>query len=770
MTDNSWKKIDYIIGLFPLAAIFGILVVSANLEIKDLDLWLHLAMGKFITLHRYVPDVDVLSCSIQGTPWVNHEWLFQVIAYNIFNAWGTEGLITMQVIIVAVTMILLLCLGYDKKRQLLTTVILFLVYMIFQQRFTIRPDLYSLLFFTVYIFILSLHIDKKWATPVLFMVQILWSNMHGFFFFGPLFILIGIVSEWIRRHSTLPFEWNESGRLTDNEYSRIKKIFFFVILACLFNPLFVKGAWYPIGVFFSLSGENKIFFDYIQELKQPIAWGTLFSQDHYLYYKTMIFLSFISFILNRRRIDISALLFWLVFLFFSLKAVRNTPFFAFAAYLVIVTNLYNINFDDIVPIRFTKKKFQYLTTILLKLLFLFWVFGYYQAISMRSYYDFEKYELKSEFGGITQRSYADKAVDFLVENKVKGNFFNDFNSGAYLLGRTFPDIKVFIDGRTEVYGGTFFKRYQAIFEHGNEELFEEAVQKHQITGVLLNSSRQFIPKKILKYLYEHEDWCAVYFNYDAVIFLKDIDPNKDLITRFEIDLSQWEAPKIDLFKLGTIRVKPYQPYYRAYTLESLGFDDAALKELNVAIQADPFYADAYDLTGKIYAKGKDFQKAFEHFRVAVTAIPRKKEMRHNLALSYFDLGEYEGAAKQYEIITKMWPSDPRGYFLLTKTYVADQKHREAIEILEQAHKLSPKDVKDILELGDMMFENKAYTEAKEAYQMALETNKQLEVIYKKMGFVSKAMGYKQQAKKEFEKALLLTPDDEEIKKVLQNLN
>ena len=28
---------------------------------------------------------------------------------------------------------------------------------------------------------------------------------------------------------------------------------------------------------------------------------------------------------------------------------------------------------------------------------------------------------------------------------TSGNFFNDFNSGAYLVGRAFPKIKVFID-------------------------------------------------------------------------------------------------------------------------------------------------------------------------------------------------------------------------------------------------------------------------------------------------------------------------------------
>ncbi|HQP10660.1 MAG TPA: tetratricopeptide repeat protein [Candidatus Omnitrophota bacterium] len=770
MGDNFWKKFDYLTGLLPFASIFALVVISANLEIKDLDLWLHLGMGKFITLNHFVPSADILSCTIQGSPWVNHEWLFQVAVYNIFNRWGADGLILMQVVVVGCTMLLLLCLGYDKKRQLLTAFILFLTYMVFQQRFTIRPDIYSLLFFAVYIFVLSLHIDKKWAVPALFIVQILWSNMHGFFFFGPLFILIGIVSEWARRRIPLPLEWKQSGQLNDEEYSRMKWAFVFVLLACLFNPLFIQGAWYPVRVFFSLSGENKIFFDFIQELKQPITQATLLNENHYFYYKMMIFFSVISFALNYRRIDISALLFWLAFLVFSLKAVRNTPFFAFAAYLVIITNLVNINFENIVPVRFTIKKFQYLTAIVLNFLFLSWIFGFFQILSGRAYYDFDKYELKSEFGGISQRAYPDKAVDFLVKNEIQGNFFNDFNSGAYLIGRTFPDIKVFIDGRTEVYGGNFFKKYQEIWERGNADLFEEAVNKFHITGALFNSSRQFIPKKILNYLYRREDWHVVYFDYDAVIFLRDVEANKDIIDRFEIDLSRWEAPAMDLFKLGTLRVQPYRPYYRAYTLESLGLDDAALKELEEAVRADPFYAEAHDLMGKIYGKKKDFQKAFEHFRIAVTAMPNNKEKRYNLALSYFDLGQYAGAAHQYDVITKKWPKDPKGYFLLTKAYIMDGKYPEAFEALAQARRLVSGDVQALLELGDLAKGQKAYAQARNIYQMALEADPLSASVYKKLGFASLEEHDFLRAKTEFQKALSLSPEDEEITRALEDLS
>ena len=116
----------------------------------------------------------------------------------------------------------------------------------------------------------------------------------------------------------------------------------------------------------------------------------------------------------------------------------------------------------------------------------------------------------------------------------------------------------------------------------------------------------------------------VYFNYDAVVFLKNVEMNKAVIDQYGIDMAQWESPKANLFKIGTVRVRPYQPYFRAYTLESLEFNKAALQELQEALRIDPFYAEAHDLAGKIYAKQKEYPKAFEHFRDRRDGLTRKK--------------------------------------------------------------------------------------------------------------------------------------------------
>lgn len=769
MNDNIWKKISFYVGLLPLGALFGLAVFVANIEIKDLDLWLHLAMGRFISLHHYVPHVDILSCTISGAHWVNHEWLFQVIVYNIFNLWGPEGLLKMQVVVVALTMFFLLLLGFNREKQLTNLFIFLLVFLIYQQRFTIRPDIYSLFFFVLNIYILALHIDKKWALWALFVIQVIWSNMHGFFFFGPLFVFIGLISEWMKRHLHLPYQWNEVGRLTDEEYHRIKRIFVVVVLACLLNPHFIKGAWYPLGVFFSLSGENKIFFDHIQELQKPLRWDTLFSQGQYIYYKLLIFLSLLSFYFNRRRIDISALIFWIIFLVFSLKAVRNIAFFALAGYLVYITNVYGLSFKEFIPLRFTSKKFQHLTSIFLKITILIWIFVYCRQISVMGYYDFDTYKRKSEFGGVSKRFYPYKAADFLVENEIKGNFFNDFNSGAYLLGRCFPNIKVFIDGRTEVYGGAFFKKYQKVWDQGDTVLLEKALEKYNITGAFLNSVRRHIQEDILKYFYDHKDWVAVYFNYDAVIFLKKTADNEAYIEKHTVDFASLEVDKKDLFKIGPSRVYPYQNYYRGYTLETLDFDDLALAEADESINLDPSYGEAYQLKGKIYTKREEYQKAFENFRIAAQKMPQSRDAQYNLALAYIDLEEYEGAIIQYRRITGRWNNDPKAFFFLAKAYALNKQYEEAVKILKIAHKLDPRDTVDLVKIGDIMVEQKEYGAAKEAYDIAISTQRNLAKTYKKLGDLAKIQEQYHVARKQYQEVLRLSPGNEEIIKELEQL-
>lgn len=764
MSDSLWRKVSYLFGLLGIFILFGLVVFCANVEIKDLDLWLHLGMGKFITQYKYVPDVDVLSCTIAGQPWVNHEWLFQVIVYLINFHFGPEGLISMQVMVVALTFLVLLLLGYNREKQFSVTFILLLVMMVYQLRFTIRPDIFSLLFFALYIYILALHLEKKWALYALVITQILWANMHGFFFFGPFIISVGILAEFIRRRVKLPWQWNESGRLTDAEYGNLKRILFFVILACFINPLTFRGVWYPIDVLIHLPGKSSVFFSVIQELKPPITSATIFSTEPYPHYRILIMLSFFSFIFNRRNIDIGDLFIWLVFFPVSLMAQRNIVFFAFVAYLVCMTNFGNLSSEDLIPIYFKDKKFKYITICILKVVLIVWMLQYGSSISTRGYFDFDKFEMKSEFGGLTQRYYPNKAADFLVNNKIKGNFFNDFNSGAYLIGRAYPDIKVFIDGRTEVYGPKFFKYYEKIWAEADVETFKDAIKRYKLTGVFLHSVHEAIPPKILSYIYKQPEWVLVYFDYDGMIFLKDIPENKIWINQFRLNLAKRKVPKMDLKRLGPRTAVPFQYINRAYSLENMDLDDAALEEIAEAKKMLPSYSSSYKIAGKIYGKKKDFKKAFENFRIAAMTVPEDIEVRSNLALAYDKLGDFEHAIKQYNAIVSNKPKDPKAYFLLAKVYVKNGQFDNAFSTLRQGYRLDTRAVGDLFEVGDILFKKGNFGFAKKIYEIPLLEKKDLAKVHNKIGLCYLSMKQKEAARKEFEKGLALDPKDADLKK------
>ena len=753
MPERLWKAASYLLGVLSIGILFGLAAFLTSIEIKDLDLWLHLAMGRFILHHGYVPAVDVLSCSIAGKSWVNHEWLFQILAYFIFHNLGGDGLIMMQTIVVVLSLLILFFICYSKEKQFVTVFLLLLVLLVYQARFTIRPDIFSLLFFAFYIYVLSLHLDKRWSIYALLITQILWSNFHGFFFMGPLIILLGVVSECVKRHIKMPFEWNNVSRLTDEEYIRLKQILLVVVLACLINPLTFAGALYPIKVMWQLPGKSKVFFENIQELQRPISQG-VFSLEEFPHYKLLIYLSLMSFVLNLRRMDIGVFVFWLIFLLFSLAARRNIVFFAFVAYLVCMTNIAFVRFKDISPIQFLNEKFKSINGVLLKLVLCLWMLNYGEGLTDQGYYDFDKYERKSEFWGISQRNFPTKAADFLVKNKIRGNFYNDFNSGAYLLGRCFPNIKVFIDGRTEEYGADFFKRYQKIWKTTDPKLVDDTIARYKLTGAFLNSIQSPIPKDTLNYFFKKKEWVVVYFDYDAVIFLQNIPKYKKIIDRFRIDLSKWELKPADLRRMGAMRVTPFHQINRAYTLEALGFDDAALHEAEDALKVSPGVAEPYKIMGKIYGKREDHEKAFEHFRLATMIDSGNTEVRTDLGLAYEKLGDFKGAIKQYQKIINSDPRGPKGYFQLARAYAREKKYEDVIKSLNQAHRLDSTDVMDLLKIGDVVYDQQDFNVAKEVYLMALTTKKDLANIHNKLGLCYQALGEKKLAQEEFGKANL----------------
>lgn len=645
MSEWFYEKINTSTGLVALLVLFGLIMFSANIELKDHDLWLHLGVGQYISETGSVPDVDILSATVKDKAWNDHEWLFQAMVFNVYKLGGVEGLIMLRVVFYSAIFFMFLFAVFDIERLTLPVFLLYLVLMVAQNRMTIRPEICSLLFLSIFFFVLSSRIHKKSSIWVLAIIQIAWCNIHGYFILGPAILLIGIVSEMIKRKVPLFFEWNNAGRLDDKEYGNLKLAFWATTASCLVNPHFIQGFIYPFTVMFSLSGDSKIFFEHITELAKPITLNTVFTLAEYPYYKILILISSLSFIFNIKKIDLSVFFVWLIFLLFSLNAVRNMVFFSFVSFFVVIINMQHVDHNRLIPPILSGNRTKIFCMILLNLLMINHMVKTIDVFSTHGYFDFDKYERKSEFGGISKHNFPQQAVDFLIENNVKGGIFNDFNSGAYLVGRTFPNIKVFIDGRTELYGSTFFQLYRRTIE-GDGETFDKFQKKFDLTGAFLNLLYDPSYAKIIKHLYQSPQWVLVYFDYDAVIFLKDVEPNKGIIDKFAIDLKEYKTEKLDIAKLGLKNIIPNRYANRAYALLNMGELDKAKKEALEALQYFPYYSHLYVILGRIDIENNDFEDAFKKLRIAKLLDQKDPETRYLLARAYLKLGQLDKSREQ----------------------------------------------------------------------------------------------------------------------------
>src|SRR5258708_31041965 len=139
----------------PLAAqrMLLILVVTAMSlavgmsRIHDLDFWWHLQAGHQIALTHSIPHTDTFSYTAYGHEYIDHEWLFQVVLYAIWAAFGPLGIALLVSLLVAVTMSIVAL--YAVRRGARPMVAVGLVGLAIAggvSRINERPELFSILF------------------------------------------------------------------------------------------------------------------------------------------------------------------------------------------------------------------------------------------------------------------------------------------------------------------------------------------------------------------------------------------------------------------------------------------------------------------------------------------------------------------------------------------------------------------------------------------------------------------------------------------------
>jgi hypothetical protein len=105
------------------------------------------------------------------------------------------------------------------------------------------------------------------------------------------------------------------------------------------------------------------------------------------------------------------------------------------------------------------------------------------------------------------------ALAFARAAGLRGHVFNHYRFGGYLIGAGIP---TFIDGRGELYGGAFIKRYVEAVNLGGEEPLEALLERWHIDWTLL--AKDAPANKLLAHL---AGWRQAYTDDQATIFVRD---------------------------------------------------------------------------------------------------------------------------------------------------------------------------------------------------------------------------------------------------------
>ncbi len=629
------RIVTKIIGFLKLPAVFilfALLFLNSSYNLTGLDYLFHVKSGEHIVTQGEVLKEDVFSFTKEGQKWVNHEWFYQVFIYFFYNNFGINGLFFLKGAVFGLAFLLLVFIAF-KVDWVVSFFLVFYGLQISFSRFTLRPDNFSFLF--LILFLIPFIFKKKKFLFFLPFIQLFWVNIHGFFFLGPVILLIYLLLERINMQET-----------EKSFYNTVKVVFLFSLFACLINPQPIKTLIYPFKVIGDiLSGEQKVFYSYIQELTSPFK---VFS-ERIIFFKYLIFTGLCFAFPKKLRPFYIGL--WLFVVLFSINSIRNLYFLVPVGIVVFVDRYEYIK--DFLTRKIIREK-SFLLVRLILLFIIIWInIGVVKAITRlyglgRSYLGKDNVvSIESIALGQGRGVYQEGMGEFMNKVNLPERMFNDFNSGSYLIFNFYPQRKVFIDGRGEVYGSEFFTFYRKILE-GNKEAFKEALDKYKLQGFIISYIRT-TPPPLIKFIYQ-EGFKCVYFGKDGIIFVKEELIEKSL-KPYLVNFRLKSPKKVDL--VNNLKLKSPNMdglYNMAYVLYMLKFYNNSEMYLEEVLEVLPNHYESHYLLGKIYYKNKDYERAFSHCRSSLLFNRDFSAVKKLLAKIYIKTNNTEDAR---EVLSKL---------------------------------------------------------------------------------------------------------------------
>ncbi|XP_043418169.1 protein O-mannosyl-transferase TMTC1 isoform X3 [Panthera pardus] len=244
------------------------------------------------------------------------------------------------------------------------------------------------------------------------------------------------------------------------------------------------------------------------------------------------------------------------------------------------------------------------------------------------------------------------------------------------------------------------------------------------------------------------------------VFLVDTGSPEKAVAHYQQAITLSPSHHVAMVNLGRL--------YR-----SLGENSLAEEWYKRALQVSR-KAEILSPLGALYYNTGRYEEALQIYREAAALQPSQRELRLALAQVLAVMGQTKEAEKMTNHIVSEETGCLECYRLLSAIYSKQERHDKALDAIDKALQLKPKDPKVVSELfftkGNQLREQNLLDKAFESYKAAVELNPDQAQAWMNMGGIQHIKGNYVSARAYYERALQLVPDSKLLQENLAKLD
>jgi hypothetical protein len=493
-----------------------------RLLLRDAGTGWHIRNGQLMLQTHSITRVDPFSATTSGQAWYAWEWLYDVLIAAIHHVLGLNGVVFYTAAVMAATFVLVFHLAMRRGGSLPITLFLLVLSLgASAVHFLARPHVLSWLFTVIWFELLDSaasaagldsepNLDPEPNTlrrlSWLPLLMLLWVNLHGGFLLG--FALLGV---YLLAGGIQYFACPERREAVVKWLKRLGLVSLLSLLASFVNPY---GYALHVHIYRYLS--DRFLMNHVSEFLSPDFHGV--AQQCFA---VILLVTIAALASARRQHQPARLLVILLAAYSGLYASRNLPVSAMLLTLTVAPLLSETIANagentTIVPwlrilfsrlqsfgVRMEKLELRFQGHLWLVLVF---VLGLWACVHggrlgsvqlLNAYFD--------------DKHFPVEAAEVIAQRDIREPIFCPDQWGGYLIYRLYPQTKVLVDDRHDLYGDQFFKDYlKVVFVQPEwQKVLDEKhvnwilVQKNSSLGTILETAGW----KLI-----HEDGTAVLFH------------------------------------------------------------------------------------------------------------------------------------------------------------------------------------------------------------------------------------------------------------------